>query len=437
MGHTVVVGLVEPPLWEEDIEPRLRAVLETKPLCVSCLGRLFARVGTGLTNQERGQRALSLLRVEEADDCWLCKGLVAEIPKFADLVVEELSGWDFDTFLLGCRLDPDLQDREEMLWAELGLRTYEPTKAEINREVGKLVEGRLKKEVEFNRPEITAVVNTMFDNVELQVAPIFIYGRYRKLVRGIPQTRWPCRSCRGAGCEKCDFKGKMYETSVEEVVADVVMQDALGNDHSFHGMGREDIDALMLGRGRPFVLEIHRPKRRNLDLSSIEERINRSGMVEVSELRPSTREEVVAVKSRVCEKSYRVLIRLGMETPLQKLKEAVEALKTSEIVQRTPTRVAHRRADKKRTRRVLEAEIRSLEGTSLELRLRAEAGTYLKELVNGDEGRTTPSLSEFLGTEAEVVELDVSEVHDEDIHGESLQRNQGKDQKEVPQETPG
>jgi len=35
---------------------------------------------------------------------------------------------------------------------------------------------------------------------------------------------------------------------------------------------------------------------------------------------------------------------------------------------------------------------------------------YIKELISGDGGRTKPSLSELLGTETEVKELDVVDV---------------------------
>ena len=48
----------------------------------------------------------------------------------------------------------------------------------------------------------------------------------------------------------------MYPTSVEEVLAAEVMKESGGSDHALHGMGREDVDARMLGRGRPFILEI-------------------------------------------------------------------------------------------------------------------------------------------------------------------------------------
>ena len=64
----------------------------------------------------------------------------------------------------------------------------------------------------------------------------------------------------------------MYQTSVEEIVAEKVMETSEGQEHSFHGMGREDIDARMLGNGRPFVLEIKNPVKRFIDLKEMEEK---------------------------------------------------------------------------------------------------------------------------------------------------------------------
>ena len=43
--------------------------------------------------------------------------------------------------------------------------------------------------------------------------------------------------------------------------------------------------------------------------------------------------------------------------------------------------------------------------------LRCEAGTYIKELVHSDEGRTVPSVSGVLDRGCEVIWLDVEEIH--------------------------
>ena len=43
--------------------------------------------------------------------------------------------------------------------------------------------------------------------------------------------------------------------------------------------------------------------------------------------------------------------------------------------------------------------------------LRCEAGTYIKEFVHADEGRTVPSFTSIIGAPCEVIWLDVEDVH--------------------------
>ncbi|MCK4347063.1 MAG: hypothetical protein KAW47_00455, partial [Thermoplasmatales archaeon] len=60
-------------------------------LCDHCLGRLFAMVEHGFTNEERGEklrRNLKQYRKIEIKDCWLCSGLFNEIRHFADIISE-------------------------------------------------------------------------------------------------------------------------------------------------------------------------------------------------------------------------------------------------------------------------------------------------------------------------------------------------------------
>ena len=82
------------------------------------------------------------------------------------------------------------------------------------------------------------------------------------------------------------------------------------------------------------------------------------------------------------------------------------------LEQKTPKRVSHRRAAKTRKRKVTSVDRVSVIDDEIEVTLRCEAGTYIKELVHSDEGRTTPSVSSVLGCKCEVVWLDVEEIHD-------------------------
>jgi tRNA pseudouridine synthase 10 len=386
--------------------------LGERTLCDACLGRLFGKLGHGHTNEARGGAVRDAVQILEGP-CWLCAGVTSRYDGLARLVAKKLALWDFDTFLIGSKIDPEIQAREESLWSELSLTHPEPLKSEVNREVGKRVCDLLEKEPSLSNPDILAIVDTSFDHVDLNVNPMYLRARYRKLVRGIPQTRWPCNRCRGKGCAKCGGTGKMYPTSVEEILATEVMRESGGTGHALHGMGREDIDARMLGAGRPFVLEIKEPRRRHLDLGSARDRVNASGQVEVDAFVPATRQDVVAVKSDRADKTYRVLVRFASPVDEAKLKKEMTILEAQPIAQRTPTRVVHRRADTTRHRSIKRAEVLSTDGTVAELRVTAEAGAYIKELVHGDQGRTKPSLADQLGVACEVLELDVVEIHDE------------------------
>jgi tRNA pseudouridine synthase 10 len=410
-GIAAVVNVVQFPL-EEAIKDIAWKELGDRRLCDPCLGRLTGHLGHGMSNEERGTQLRQALGLAITELCWLCDGLVTEVDKFAGLVLKSMEGLEWQSFLIGSRIAPDVAAREEELWTAVGSVHAEPLKTEINREVGKKIESFTGRPAEFEHPDIVALIDTAFDAVQLQVTSLYIYGRYRKLVRGIPQTKWPCKRCRGKGCEHCGGKGKMYESSVEEVIANVVMEQSGGTGHALHGLGREDIDARMLGSGRPFIVEILNPRRRSIDLVKVEIAVNSSGTVEVSDLKFTNRKEVVALKDRTCDKTYRILIRLSSPTAEEKVKKGIASLLASPVAQRTPIRVSHRRADKVRERRIKGIDMTMLEGSLLELVIRAEAGSYVKELVHGDQGRTEPSLAGILGVPCEVLELDVLEVHD-------------------------
>ena len=103
---------------------------------------------------------------------------------------------------------------------------------------------RIGKDVSFEKPDIVGVIDTRFDSVSLQLSPVFLYGRYQKFDRTIPQTIWNCKRCRGRGCEYCDGTGKIYPTSVQEIIGDPILQEMGGTRHLFHGMGREECGGL-------------------------------------------------------------------------------------------------------------------------------------------------------------------------------------------------
>ena len=387
-------------------------------LCDHCLGRIFAKIEYGLTNKKRGEIIRKYLKIHKKTNiknCWLCNGLINEIMHFSDLIADQLNKYEYETFLIGSKVDEEIIDKEQELIDFTGSQYSESIKAELNREIGKNLENKLKKEVDFEKPAIMAVIDTSFDVVSLQISSLFIYGKYKKFRRDIPQTRWFCKICHGKGCKVCNYSGKLYKSSIEEMIAKRFLEVTGGDDEAFHGCGREDVDVRMLGNGRPFVLEIKNPKIRNLNLSQLEKEINRinKNNLEIFNLRYSNKDEIIRLKHSNFRKMYRIVLKCAKTINNEKLKKAALSLHGKKIGQFTPSRVAHRRAKMVREKYIYNCRIESIDGVMATLTLEAESGTYIKELISGDEGRTKPNLSDIIGIPCQVTALDVIDIKGE------------------------
>lgn len=390
--------------------------------CDRCIGRQFHSLFNGADNgaigfavrssetptaAKKAQPGQPLLK----KGCPLCNGHFIETEAMAAKASELLANLDYKTFLVGCRVEQGLLGKEEDLWAGIGAEHSEPLKKDLVRQLGLGITRLTGKDADFKNPDVMVLADFTKGSVSLDVRPLFIYGEYQKLVRGIPQTRWFCRVCRGRGCQRCNFTGKMYAESVEEIIAKPLLDESGAKGVKFHGSGREDIDATMLG-WRPFVIELQSPVRRFLDWERMASSVNAhgAGKVAVRSLRPSNKDEVRFLKAVKHDKSYEAIIECENDVDEKSLRALEAALTGKELGQRTPQRVTHRRADLVRNRVVHSVTLELLGPKRIRAIIKAEAGTYIKELISGDEGRTKPSFSELLGP-CKCVELNVIEVH--------------------------
>jgi len=402
-----------------EITEQVKSILAYGECCDHCLGRFFGKRSHGLTDDERGRSLKIALALTDNLPytkfhglCWVCGNFFDTVPEWADRVISSLAGIEFSTFLIGCRVPPLIAENEEMVWSDLSLAEPEPFKSEVNREVGKAVSARIGKTVDFKKPDVVVILDLSAGLTEVQINSVFFYGRYKKFERGIPQTHWDCRACKGAGCEKCNFTGAQYLDSVEELIGRPVITAFDAKGAVLHGAGREDIDARMIGTGRPFILEVVEPRKRSLDLAELEKEINRTAeeRISVSIKRWSDRTEVETLKSNKAHKKYRILVEVDGALSADMFANALKTLQGATIHQRTPERVAHRRADKIRERIVLDIEYAGEQDGKFVVEVLGEAGLYIKELVSGDGGRTRPSLAEILNRSAHVFSLDVVQV---------------------------
>jgi len=436
-------------------------------ICPYCLGRMFSLLGTDTTNYDRGNSLLLVMTMENhraylsrnenheealanlkilvekarfnpaqsvldkegieynklipSEKCYLCNDIFSNLPTYSKIALKSLLNLEFENILVGTALDSQIVNREDNFKARFNLLDSESFKNHFNREVGKELSLTLQKPSEFTKPDITVIYTLGFTSseVNLLIRSTFVKGRYNKFIRGIPQTHWDCRVCRGKGCELCNFSGKQYETSVEELISPEFVKEAKAVGSKFHGAGREDIDVKMLGEGRPFVLELKSPKIRTLDLEKLQKRVNKRNKkkVKITNLIFSSKKQVKSLKFNAenTKKVYRALTSSNENVPKEKFEILLNELKRSfenqKIQQRTPNRVSHRRADKIREKTIFQIEGRFIKPKVYEFIIEAQGGTYIKEVINGDNGRTTPSFTEIFGFPIECRKLDVIKIY--------------------------
>ncbi|KAI3875833.1 hypothetical protein MKX03_023756 [Papaver bracteatum] len=236
-------------------------------------------------------------------------------------------------------------------------------------------------------------------------APIYIGGRYLKYSRNVSQSRWLIDDER---------KG---EASVEEIIGGNILPICRGDNYKFHAAGREDIDVRMLGSGRPFLVEIQNARHvpSEVSIGEMEEKINslKEKLVRVRNLQVLGSEGWTLMREGETEKQKQYAALVWISRPLEDEDlQTITSLMDMCILQKTPVRVLHRRSPLDREKIIHWMKIERIVGSQqyFLLHLCTEAGTYIKEFVHGDLGRTYPNLGSILKCRAEILQLDVTDV---------------------------
>jgi tRNA pseudouridine(54/55) synthase len=253
---------------------------------------------------------------------------------------------------------------------------------------------------------------------------------------------------------------KLGVTSVEEEILPAISNkcggiSTLNNDKTsdrlifgmvkFHASGREDLDVRMLlpdpdnlpdnaGRitGRPFVCEIIDALRLP-PVESLSEIVNEINHTTADDCEPEPRSYGVNPLGVCISPDFNFVpaksfANLQAETenkvkyygclcwskdPLPDQDKLSSRLGTFplELQQRTPIRVLHRRNNVIRVRHVLTCKANRIDDHYFRLHISTDAGTYVKEFVHGDLGRTIPSVGLLLGCKTDILDLDCEGIH--------------------------
>ncbi len=253
-------------------------------------------------------------------------------------------------------------------------------------------------------PTQTAYTSKFSVSVSMIHDSIYVAGRYNKFSRTLSQTPWILDGVRIA------------ETSIQDLMNDQLIKKIKYDFLRLSSSGREDVDVRMLGPGRPFLLELVNPKVVNLtdnDYKTIEMEINTNnpkdifvtGLCEVN----SDSQKVLKDGEENKKKTYSALIYSSTPITEQQIK-FLDDIRKLTISQTTPLRVLHRRSLAVRERVIHSMVATYIDSNHFKLVLVTGAGTYIKEFVHSDFGRTVPNLCCLMGIEVDIRALDVIDL---------------------------
>eukprot|EP00049_Salpingoeca_infusionum_P007406 m.120275 g.120275 ORF g.120275 m.120275 type:complete len:489 (+) comp13685_c0_seq1:39-1505(+) len=240
---------------------------------------------------------------------------------------------------------------------------------------------------------------------QFEHASVYVAGRYLKFSRELSQTPW------FIGTER------KSDSSVSEAIWGELSNVVQCSEIKFSSAGREDCDVRMLGDGRPFVIECVQPRRAfdlTQDVLSRQEArlVDGSSGVSVNRMQVVSRKDVSQMKVGAEEKTktYGCPIWVGKVLSQQEM-DSFNATKDIVLKQMTPIRVSHRRTLMTRERTVYTVELSPLDKPHFYyLKLATQSGTYIKEFVHGDMGRTQPNLRTIFDCDVDILALDVLDV---------------------------
>ena len=308
-------------------------------------------------------------------------------------IYEKSNDVDFKTFNLGIILKNSFLEKDDLIKSKFKLKGIENIKFGVSAEIFKKISRRTKSKRIVDNPDLFIQANFKDESCTIRTKPLFVYGRYNKKIRKLPQKQVLCKSCNGIGCHNCNFDGLETLESVESNISNFLIKKFDGNQVKINWIGGEDQSSLVLGDGRPFFAKILNPKRRN--------RILRKSLkledISLSELKkiPIPPKGSIAFKSKVSiiidtKKSISI-------TQLQKL----DILKNSEIHDAGKNK-------KNTQKRIYKISYKKLGKTSFRLDLLLDGGIPIKSFIQNSE--ITPNVSELLDNQCRCKSLDFKNI---------------------------
>jgi len=233
-------------------------------LCDFCLGRLFSKKYNSSSYKLLGKKIRKKYQIRRRKIrgnrvCYICKNTFNKIDSYLELLISKSSNYQFNTFVLGTIIKPSLSERDDLIKSKYKIRAVESIKTSITKEISKKFSRKTKSDLVNLDPDLTLTVNLKTQGCDLRTKPIYLYCRYTKKKRGLPQK------------EKItsEFFSKEHyishkSISVESKISQFLYEKFFTNKIKINWIGGEDKSSLVLGKGRPIFVKIVNPLKRNI-----------------------------------------------------------------------------------------------------------------------------------------------------------------------------
>ena len=368
-------------------------ILKNYDLCEYCTGRIISKIVGKPPSKFLGKKYLKKLGKSDHKTCYICKNIFDSLEFVLSNIFEKSSHFDFKTFHLGITLKPSFLERDDYLKSKFKIKGIENIKFGIAKELAKKISRRTNSKRITDDPDLFIQANFKDESCILRAKPMFVYGRYNKKIRKLPQKQGLCRSCNGIGCHNCDFKGIENLQSIEGKISNLFIKKFDCNQVKINWIGGEDQSSLVLGKGRPFFAKILNPKRRNRILRKTSDLEG----VYLSELKKLS----IQPKGSIPFKSE-VSITIDTKKPISS-----NQLKKLKILENAEIQDFSR--DKRRIKkRIYKVGYKKLGKTSFILDLFADGGISIKSLIQQSD--LVPNVSELLENQCECKKFDFKNI---------------------------
>ncbi|MCK4429422.1 MAG: hypothetical protein KAU95_03535 [Candidatus Aenigmarchaeota archaeon] len=347
---------------------RVRKILEDYSICDECLGRQFHALLPKIPNKEKGQTLRNYVRInsvfkdeksefKKEETCCLCNNIFDKMDFYIGEVKKKIKKYEFNTMLIGSKIPAELISKEEDFWEEEGVDLCEAIKSDFNREIGYRIKNLTNKKIEFDNPDIMIVVNPGTNEINLQISPLYIMGKYKKILP----------------------KGKL-----QNIIGNALVKDSKACEAVFYSIGRLEQN-VTTSCYRPFVVMLKNPEKRKLELKKIRKKINKLKSISVSTLDYSDRDEIDNMKNEKITATYSITLEVRKKLDIKEARKKLMRLKNKRITQFLK--------QKTRNPYIRKINVR-VSGKNLTITMESTVGFSINSFL---EGKSKPNLKKLIG----------------------------------------